>query len=288
MPPTEPALPIALWYARAGIPVLPVFEPDDHGGCSCGDADCHSPGKHPRNRGGLTNATTDPVVLATWWRRWPTANIGGRTGVTFDACDIDGPDGEVAVSRLLGACHGKAPLVRTGKGGWHLWFQPTGLGNRTDFLPSTDWRGIAGYVLLPPSRHVSGHHYTFARHPTGPLPPVPPPLLQALTPAPAVPARRSPHPPMARPTGYGPAALTREADRVATAPPGTRNDTLNRAAFNLGQLIPTGHITETDATTTLTDAARQAGLPEAEAARTIASGLTAGQRNPRPIRAKAA
>ena len=52
----------ALDYASAGLPVLPLD------------------GKFPRNRGGLTQASTDPAVIADWWRRWPTANVGLRTG----------------------------------------------------------------------------------------------------------------------------------------------------------------------------------------------------------------
>ena len=71
-------------------------------------------------------------------------------------------------------------------------------------------------------------------------------------------------------------------------PQGQRNDTLNRAAFNLGQLVPTGHLTETGAVSALTSAALRAGLSETEAIRTIASGLNAGQRHPRLARAKVA
>ena len=272
----------ALAYAAAGLPVVPLFEPDALGHCSCGRADCRRPGKHPRNHGGLTNATTDPVIIAGWWQRWPQANIGGLTGAVFDVCDVDGPDGVAAVTSLLGACHGVGPLVRTGSGGWHLLFKPTGLGNRVRFLPGTDWRGVGGYVVLPPSVHATGKRYTFVRQAEGDLPAVPAALLAALTPA--APVRQSATPTVARPTSYGPAALTREAEHVATAPEGGRNHALNRAAFNLGQLIAAGHLTEAHATTALADAAARAGLGEREAARTIASGLTAGQRHPRAPR----
>jgi hypothetical protein len=277
---TPTLLSAALAYAAAGVPIVPLFEPDGRGGCSCGQGQCH-PGKHPRNRGGLTGASTDPAVITAWWRTWPGANIGGLTGVVFDVCDVDGPEGVAAVGPLLGACHGVVPLVRTGSGGWHLLFAPTGLGNRVRFLPGTDWRGVGGYVVLPPSGHVSGHRYAFVRHTEGELPAVPAALLAAL--GPAVPARsRAAAPPtMARISGYGPAALAREADRVATTAEGGRNDTLNRAAFNLGQLVGAGHLTETDVTEHLIAAALTAGLGERGAARTIASGLAAGQRHPR-------
>jgi hypothetical protein len=269
----------ALAYAAAGVAVMPLFEPDGHGGCRCSQPECRRPGKHPRNRGGLTGASTNPEIVTAWWERWPTANIGGLTGTAFDVCDVDGPAGIAAVTPLLEASHGRAPLVRTGSGGWHLLFTPTGLGNRVGFLPETDWRGVGGYVVLPPSVHVRGDRYRFVRQTDG-LPAVPAALLEALTPPPA-PVRTIRRAPVARLTGYGPVALAREAEAVETAGKGHRNDALNRAAFNLGQLIAAGQLAEAEVTAELTAAALSAGLTEAESARTIASGLTAGQRHPR-------
>jgi len=81
--------------------------------------------------------------------------------------------------------------------------------------------------------------------------------------------------------GYGGAALTREADNVRDAAPGTRNDALNRAAFNLGQLVSGGELTEAEVTAALTEAARGAGLGEQEIRATLASGLNKGRLNPR-------
>ena len=271
----------ALAYAAAGVAVMPLFEPNGPGRCSCGRADCRRPGKHPRNRGGLTGASADPATVTAWWERWPAANIGGLTGGAFDVCDVDGPEGVAAVAPLLGACHGVAPLVRTGSGSWHLLFKPTGLGNRVRFLPGTDWRGQGGYVVLPPSLHASGGRYNQLRY--GELPAVPAALLEALTPPPAAP-RTHPRPPVARPTGYGPAALAREAEQVAATREPGRNHALNRAAFSLGQLIAAGHLTEDEGTADLAGAALTAGLDEQEAARTIASGIRAGQRHPRMTR----
>ncbi|HEV2640776.1 MAG TPA: bifunctional DNA primase/polymerase [Actinocrinis sp.] len=273
----------ALRYATAGVPVVPLFGVT-RTGCACGSPQCRRPGKHPRNKGGLTNASTNPDQVTTWWERWPTANIGGVTGVVFDVCDIDSPEGIAAVAPLLGACHGVAPVVRTGSGGWHLLFEPTGLGNRVRFLPGTDWRGAGGYVVLPPSLHATGNHYQFARLTAGEIPAVPPALLAALAPDSGAAARRESTPPVARRTGYGPAALDRETHALTGTAPGGRNHALNRAAFNLGQLIPAGHLTEADATTALTAAALGMGLSQSEAARTIASGLTAGQHHPRTPR----
>jgi hypothetical protein len=274
----------ALAYAAAGWPIVPLFAPDGQGGCTCRDTACRRPGKHPRNKAGLKGASTDPAAVAAWWRAWPTANIGALTGVVFDVCDVDGPAGIAAVTALLGDCRGVGPLARTGSGGWHLYFAPTGLGNRVGFLPETDWRGVDGYVVLPPSRHVSGGRYAFIRPLDGALPTVPPALRAALAPPVPAAARTTAPPAVAHRRGYGPAALAREAARVAAAKSGGRNDVLNRAAFNLGQLIAAGHLTEADVTAELTQAAARAGLSERETARTLTSGLTAGQAQPRTTR----
>jgi hypothetical protein len=89
---------------------------------------------------------------------------------------------------------------------------------------------------------------------------------------------------VAGPRRYGATALEREAENVATAAEGARNQALNRAAFKLGQLIAAGHLTEADVTTELTAAALQADLEPDETRRTITSGLNAGRRNPRTAR----
>jgi hypothetical protein len=77
-------------------------------------------------------------------------------------------------------------------------------------------------------------------------------------------------------------ALAGELAQVATAREGTRNDTLNRAAFRLGQLAGIGLATLGELADPLLQAALHAGLTETEADATIASGLTAGARQPRP------
>jgi hypothetical protein len=92
-------------------------------------------------------------------------------------------------------------------------------------------------------------------------------------------------------TRYVHAAVQGEISKVlaATAPrttgarraPGNRNDTLNRAAFALGQLVGAQVLDRQLAERELAAAARQVGLGPVEAARTIHSGLTAGARRPR-------
>ena len=80
----------------------------------------------------------------------------------FDALDIDGPAGLAALLKLESTAGLRlpGPVVRTGGGGWHYWFAPTGHGNRPPRgLAHVDWRGRGGAVLAPPSRHASGGAY---------------------------------------------------------------------------------------------------------------------------------
>ena len=276
----------ALAYARHGIPVLPVHTPDPSGGCSCDQGvRCDRPGKHPRLRHGLTDATTDPRLIDVWWSRWPEANVGLRTGITMDVADIDSAEGWHGLTHLLGGELPPGPRVRTGGGGWHLWFRPMGFGNRVGLLPGLDWRGVGGYVVAPPSRHVRGGDYRWVRRPGDPLP-VGPAALRDLIEGPPPPA----HPAstrwataqrvIAHPDRYAEAALTAEFERVASAPVGTRNDTLNRAAFALGRLVGAGLLDQGDVVRELDAAARRCGLGRSEIRRTIRSGLTAGRRSP--------
>ncbi len=90
----------------------------------------------------------------------------------------------------------------------------------------------------------------------------------------------------ARP-GYLTTALEREAEKVRTAPEGSRNHTLNSAAFSLGQLVAVG-LNEGEVIRRLSEAAEAVGLPSREIARTLRSGLSAGKQQPRVIPTSAA
>jgi len=84
-------------------------------------------------------------------------------------------------------------------------------------------------------------------------------------------------------SGYAAAALERECGAVAQAGEGTRNDTLNKAAFSLGQLVAGGALERGEVEAGLLAAARSAGLTEKESRATIASGLKAGAEHPRGV-----
>jgi len=86
-----------------------------------------------------------------------------------------------------------------------------------------------------------------------------------------------------RERAYCEAALKKELDELSTTAQGNRNNRLNVAAFNLGQLIAPGQLEEAEVVSALHDMARQIGLEEGEIEGTIRSGITSGRSNPREI-----
>jgi hypothetical protein len=82
-------------------------------------------------------------------------------------------------------------------------------------------------------------------------------------------------------TPYAHAALMAESERVREATEGTRNDALNRASFALATLVADGEIDQEGVEAVLTDAAREAGLPDSEIRKTLASGIRSGLQHPR-------
>jgi len=288
----------ALGYAARGIPIYPVHWPHPTPGgtslaCSCRHGlGCDRPAKHPLVRHGIHDATYDPAQLERWWSRWPQANLGLATGVIFDALDVDGPAGLVALQQLARAAVGlrlPGPLVATGGGGWHYWFRPTGLGNRPPRgLAHVDWRGRGGAVLAPPSQHASGKHYRWLV-PLGqaPLPEVPAALRGLLDPDRPTTTRP------ARPAGtvgpstpghpYGRRVLAAELAALGRATPGQRNHTLNACAFKVYRYVGGGVLTDDEVTAAFNQAALAIGLDAAEVGRTLASARAAGLANPRGI-----
>ncbi|MDP9818486.1 hypothetical protein J3R04_004456 [Spirilliplanes yamanashiensis] len=235
-------------------------------------------------RRGVHAATTEPETLRRWWSRWPTANIGLRTGVKFDVCDIDDAAAWHHLTALLQRHAPHGPLAATGRG-WHLWFAATGAGSRAAILGGVDWRGRDATVVVPPSLHATGVRYRWLRRPTHPPPPCPPALLAIVRRLPAM--DLAPAGTVTHRGAYAAAALLAETQRVRSARPplagrpGNRNDSLNRAAFNLGQLVAADLLDEDTVRARLTEAALLTALPPAEIRRTLASGLTAGKRHPR-------
>jgi len=154
----------ALDYAARGWRVLPLHGIEPDGSCTCGRADCPSPGKHPRTRHGMRDATTDLETIRDWWDRWPDANVGIATGRGLMVLDVDGEEGQANIS---GQHVPATPCVHTGRGS-HLYLRPpegVRVRNAVGLAPGLDVRAEGGYVVAPPSRHASGVDYEWAISP---------------------------------------------------------------------------------------------------------------------------
>jgi len=183
-------------YAERGWPVLPVYSASE-GACSCPRGrDCQKAGKHPRTKNGVSNASADESAVAQWWKKWPTANVAVATGHGLLVVDVDAKSGGLESLRRLEARYGSlrnlGPVVRTGGGGWHIYFaDSTNLGNTagTKLGAGIDTRGSVGYVIAPPSSHRSGKPYRWKKGTRDlPLPELPAWLRQRLEQAAANPA----------------------------------------------------------------------------------------------------
>lgn len=152
----------ALRYATLSLPVVPLHGIDGTN-CTCGKADCSSPGKHPLLWRGLKDATVDPERLTGWFARWPTANLGIVTGGSVIVLDVDGAAGAASIE---GKVIPPSWTAKTGRG-QHIWFKHPGgtVPNFAHRLPGLDLRGDGGYVVVPPSVHVSGVGYVWSMSP---------------------------------------------------------------------------------------------------------------------------
>jgi hypothetical protein len=152
--------------------------------CTCGKLSCGvNSGKHPLGAlvpNGLRQATTDERTVRHWWHCVDYCNIGVATG-DIVVLDVDPRhDGDHSLKSLEDR-HGPLPptwRVITGGNGEHVYFQATAaLRNSAGSLgPGLDLRARGGYVVAPPSLHLSGrrHCWNVDYHPDDvPLAPMP-------------------------------------------------------------------------------------------------------------------
>ena len=162
-----------LAYARRGWPVFPLHSVQG-GTCSCGKAECTSPGKHPLAKlapQGFKDATTDENKIRAWWQAEPQANVAIRTGEGSGiiVLDVDPRNGGEITLEVLIDEHGELPdtvEAFTGGGGRHLLFEhPDGYvkgDSKGNVLGAgLDIKADGGYIVAPPSLHVSGRRYVW-------------------------------------------------------------------------------------------------------------------------------
>jgi hypothetical protein len=163
--------------------VLPVWGIEGgHCACPAGAACNEKPGKHPLGSlapHGHLDATRDPAVVTKWWTLHPKANVGVRTDEGLAVIDLDGAAGALSWDELrAGRDSVDTVVAQTGGDGRHLYFTapPFPKGRRVALWPGLDLRADGGYVVAPPSMHISGKQYVFeasstpVRVPIAPMP----------------------------------------------------------------------------------------------------------------------
>lgn len=235
-------------------------------------------------------------------------NVGLRTGRASGIVVIDvDPGADIAPLDLPGTV-----TALTGReGAFHLYFRrDRAMGNSSKKLgPHIDVKADGGQVVFPGSVHPgTGAIYTWAEGyepwnvEIADLPAHVVELLEsperakqaaAGPPLPAAlesPAGPAPGPPVAKAAGAD-AKATRCAQRalqlelhaLCSAGSGTRNETLNRAAFSLGRLVGGGYLDRAEVEAALRSAAESVGLEPKEIDATIRSGLDSGMAQPRRV-----
>lgn len=235
-------------------------------------------GKKPILTDWQLRTVPDLPTLTKWAAAGNLGLCAGQSGLLILDCD----------PRHGGQPHDldlpECPTVETGGGGWHYYFAMPDppIGNRAGFISGWDARGTGGQVVYPGSIHPdTGDEYRWLCNADMVPPPLPPGIRAMLCPTPTERRTALAAPSTPAGTNYARAAIDREMRNVAMAPEGRRNETLNTAAYNLGQLVAGGVIDRDTVVDSLSAAASSAGLDEKEIAKTIASGMRAGANQPR-------
>jgi Bifunctional DNA primase/polymerase, N-terminal/D5 N terminal like len=289
---TTSNLDVALKYAAFGVAIFP-----------CGSD------KRPLIDNWLASASTDPQTIRRWWREHPHALIGlPLKPLDLWVLDADRHHADKdGVKHLQTLCAEHTqflphPWCTTANHGEHHYFKQPAvekIGNKKigggletrGFKPDND----GGYVIASGSRMQDGRKWQrgdnspslLESYRAGVIPTPPSWLINLLLPHPraqpsAAVARR--HTNGSREAAYASKALDGGAAVLASAGPGTRNDTLNAAAFRMGTMIVRGWIDRAEVSDALTAACltnglvRDNGFDTVQA--TLASGLRAGEEKP--------
>ena len=162
---TVTPLDAALEARRRGWSVVPLHTARA-GRCTCGDAQCPSPAKHPHVAWDeFQRRLPSEDEVRRWWRRWPDANVGVVTGAVSDLVVVDvdprsGGDDELdELERRFGVLAPTA-TCRSGGGGTHRYFRHPGRAVASGpVVPGVDLKADGGLVVAPPSVHASGERY---------------------------------------------------------------------------------------------------------------------------------
>ncbi|MCA8991371.1 MAG: bifunctional DNA primase/polymerase [Planctomycetaceae bacterium] len=150
----------AQYYQSLGFAIFPCHTIIS-GKCSCGNPKCNSPGKHPKTARGVKDASNDPRQIEEWFRN-NNCNIGIATGVLSGVIVTD--DDDIESNRQLTDLFPKTWIASTHEGRRHFYWRYDArcerLKNTSKFAGTQlDSRANGGYVIAPPSMHLSGNEY---------------------------------------------------------------------------------------------------------------------------------
>jgi len=244
-----------------------------------------------------TEATTDAKIISDWWVTFPDAMIGLPTGeknglfvVDLDVDKNSGDKlGETSIENL-GIDLSEAPTSHTPSGGRHHFFKhQEGLKNSAKAIgPGIDTRGEGGYVVASGSCNESGcYQWDGPSILDGEIPDIPVEIVHALSrktngqvSAPGGPDRSIQAPAINKPERPSNEQigkhLSKQLAGVESAAKGERNQSLNKAAFSLGEYVGFGWLDYNNATAKLLSATEKCGLNCEEASATIKSGIQSG------------
>lgn len=274
----------AKFYADEGISVLPLV------------------GKKPKfdwlDRQ-YERATTGRISM--WNYNGFFGNVGivcGQVSGNLIVIDLDGREA-VMKWEIAWPQYFHTFTVATGSGeGKHVYLRP-------DVLPATtracglpgigniELRANGCYVVAPPSIHPETQRPYVVENdePVMRVRDLQPvvlwliDLMEAKKPAPQpAPTVKCQTAPVAlRTMRWAEAALVYECGNLRATPGGNQNNQLNRAAYNMGQIVADGHIDRMTVEQSLLNTALAIGQDEPQSRRTIQSGLEAGLKNPRSL-----
>jgi hypothetical protein len=221
---------------------------------------CKVADKTPYTTHGFKNASTDRARIRSWWSRWPDALIGVPTGEKFVVVDVDLQHRE-AQEWYARANIPTTRMHLTRSGGRHVLFQPNDYVrcSASKIWRHVDTRGDGGFIIWWPACGFEVLHADI-------IAPVPGWIIRALE------QPKSSHRALkAVDLDKAPAKIAGIIRVVAGAREGERNQLCFWGACRLRELVDQQVIDRDDALDIAVEAASRAGLPHAEALRTVRS-----------------
>jgi hypothetical protein len=243
---------------------------------ACGCLMCH----------GFYAATLNVPRVEEMMRRHPRGLLAVRTGAVSGTAVIDvDARGIPAMHQMIASGLLPRTLAQRTGSGYHLVYAHPGVRIASGpgrGGPGIDVKSDDAYIVAAPSVHPgTGRPYRWLGSLTDELAPLPQYWVERLR-EPDRQARPGPVPVQAvRGSRYAICGLRRQLAELLEAEEGTRNATLNKSAFAMGQLVGAGMLDEQDAVAALEDVGQRIGLSPGEVRRSVASGLRAGARCPR-------